>query len=338
MRPSDVTRLLEAVLRADRPLFLWGPPGVGKSELVRQAAAGYGEYLDFRPVYHDASDLKFPVVDTRSKSDPVRWVNSVFPRDPHWVGVIAIEELPQAQPLMQAALMQLVLDRRVGDYAAPAGARFVACGNRREDRAGAGHVLTPVLNRFCHVDVDVSVEDWQAWAAAQGLRPEVRAFLNYRPALLHQFDPASGARAFPSPRSWHMASDILPHLPAGLLLEGVAGAVGEAAAVEFIGFLEVWQGLPDIDAVLARPAGWQVPSNHAVLYALSGALADRARSLDAAGLGRLIQCSGRLPAEFDVLTVRDAMACVPDRKVMFAAPGMSAWLQKNKGVLGVQPA
>lgn len=336
MRPSNVARLLSAIIPTKRPVFLWGPPGVGKSDVVRQAAANYGEYLDIRLVYHDPSDLKFPVVNPNDPYNPVRWVNSLFPKDPKWVGVINLEELAQSPPLMQATAMQLTLDRQVGDYRLPEAAAVIACSNRAEDRAGAGRVITPVLNRFLHVDLDVSHEDWMTWSAGAEVRPEVRAFLNFRPALLHQFDPASGARAFASPRSWHMVSDVLPATPPDLLLDAAAGCVGHAAAVEFLAFVQIWQGLPDPDSVLKNPAQATVPSNPAVLYALCGALAERMRTGDSSLVSKLLAYSKRLPGEFSVLLVRESV--LANVKVMMADPkatGMSDWLARNKGVLGV---
>src|SRR4029079_8083765 len=115
-------------------------------------------------------------------------------------GVLFLDELAQAPPLVQAACLQLTLDRRVGEHELPAGWSVIAASNRAEDRAGTHRLISPLLNRFVHLDLEVSNEDWQAWAVASGIAPEVRAFLRYRPALLFRFDPAVQERAFPTPR------------------------------------------------------------------------------------------------------------------------------------------
>src|SRR5829696_4762350 len=183
MRPSEVTKALAALVPTRRPVYLWGPAGVGKSSLVRQAAEQLGLGLvDVRATLLDPVDLRgLPRLD----GDRAVWLPPAFlPRG--GAGLLFLDELAQAAPLVQAACLQLTLDRKVGEYELPDGWTVVAASNR----AGAHRLISPLLNRFVHLDVDVSPEDWQAWAVAAGVAPEVRAFLGYRPALLAQFDPA----------------------------------------------------------------------------------------------------------------------------------------------------
>jgi len=302
MRPSDVTASLTSILPTGRPVYLMGAPGVGKSQVIQQCARNLGiDFLDFRPLLHDPSDLKFPIVDVPNRT--VHWVNTIFPKDPEWKGIIALEEVGLCPPLMQGALYQLALDRQIGEYRLPEGAWIVATSNRQEDRAGVGRVSTALMSRFVQLDLEVSLEDWQAWAADQGLRPELRAFLNYRPDLLHQFDPSSNPKTFPCPRTWHFASDLLD-VPQRLLHAVVSGCVGEAAAVELVGFLQVYRDLPDLDQVLNNPAGTTIPTTKpAVLYALCGALAEKSKALG--NLDNLATFGLRMPDEFSALLLRD---------------------------------
>src|SRR5205085_3221785 len=170
---------------------------VGKSSLIRQAARDLSlAVCDVRAVLLDPVDLRgLPTL----KDGAAEWCPPAFlPRGGE--GVLFLDELAQAPPLVQAACLQLTLDRRVGEYELPAGWSVVAASNRQEDRAGAHRLITPLLNRFVHLDLEVSLEDWQDWAARAGVCHEVRSFLRYRPALLFQFDPGSGQRAFPTPR------------------------------------------------------------------------------------------------------------------------------------------
>src|SRR5829696_5151135 len=186
MRPSEVTKALAALVPTRRPVYLWGPAGVGKSSLVRQAAEQLGLGLvDVRATLLDPVDLRgLPRLD----GDTAVWLPPAFlPRSGE--GVLFLDELAQAAPLVQAACLQLTLDRRVGEYELPDGWSVIAASNRAEDRAGTHRLISPLLNRFVHLDLDVSADDWQTWAVAHGVSPEVRAFLGYRPALLFQFDP-----------------------------------------------------------------------------------------------------------------------------------------------------
>ena len=177
--------------------------------------------------------------------------------------------------MVQAALYQLVLDRKVGEYELPEGASLIACGNREKDRGVVHRMPTPLASRFVHLEIRVDAEDWLEWGAAHSIAPEVLFFITYEPDLLHRFDPQSKERAFPCPRTWEFVSNILKHRN-GLdpLTERALfrGTVGEAAAVEFSAFLNVWRELPHPRAVLNDPGNADIPENASALMALCGSL------------------------------------------------------------------
>lgn len=319
MRPSELLTALKAVLTTRRPAYIWSGPGLGKSSLVRQAAGALGlGLIDLRATLIDPVDLRgIPTVASGRST----WCPPDFlPKDGS--GVLFLDELAQAPPLVQAACLQLTLDRRIGEYCLPDGWAVVAASNRAEDRAGTHRLISPLLNRFVHLDLDVDAEDWQSWAVTAGIAPEVRAFLRLRPALLFDFDPSSNPRAFPTPRSWQFASDMLAAAPPHLSQRLIAGCVGDGAAAEFAGFLALYRELPDIDAVLADPAGAPVPKEPAVLYALVGAMVERCR-VGAAPAVNFARYGMRLPDEFGVLALRDAVAL--DRKLV-AEPAVQMWI------------
>ena len=307
MRPTEVTKCLASLIPSGRPIYLWGPPGIGKSSVVRQAAQSLSlDLVDVRATLLDPVDLRgLPRLD----GDRAVWCPPAFlPREGE--GVLFLDELAQAAPLVQAACLQLTLDRRIGEYELPEGWTVVAASNRSEDRAGTHRLISPLLNRFVHLDLVVSNEDWQTWAVANGIAPEVRAFLNYRPALLSQYDATSNPRAFPTPRSWQFVSDVIPRTPNELLHPVASGCVGEGPAAEFLGFLRLYRELPDLDQVLAKPDSSPVPREPAVLYALVGALVERCRSTTTS-LNNFVSYSMRLPDEFTLLALRDSLAIQP---------------------------
>jgi hypothetical protein len=319
MRPADLMSALAGLVPIRRPVYIWGPPGVGKSSLVRQAAA----------------TLNVPVVDVRATLlDPVdlRGLPTVAAGRTTWCppdflpasgeGLLFLDELAQAVPAVQTALLQLTLDRRLGEYELPPGWSVVAASNRAEDRAGTHRLISPLLNRFLHLDLEVSEEDWQGWAVTAGVAPEVRAFIRFRPALLFQFEAAANPRAFPTPRSWQFVSDVLAATPPQLLQRVVAGCVGDGPAAEFVAFLGLYRQLPDVDAVLASPTTAPVPREPAVLYALVSALVERVRA-KAAPAAAFARYGMRLPDEFGVLALRDAVSV--DRSLV-ADAGVQRWL------------
>ena len=307
MRSRDVAKVLSSLIPTRKPVYLWGSPGVGKSAVVRQAADGLKlKLIDVRATLLDPVDLRGLPKVTKDRAE---WCPPAFlPRSGS--GVLFLDELAHAPPMVQAACLQLVLDRRVGEYELPVGWSVVAASNRQEDRAGGHRLITPLLNRFVHLDLDVSAEDWQAWAVVNRVAPEVRAFLQYRPALLSQFEPATNPRAFPTPRSWSFVSDVLAHTPAELLHRVVAGCVGDGPAAEFVAFRQLYRELPDLDAVLKHPDTTPVPREPAVLYALVGALAEKCKS-DATPVHGLVQYVLRFPDEFTLLALRDILAVKP---------------------------
>ena len=248
LRPSELAATLALLVEARQPAMVWGPLGSAKSMIAQQVAADGGrEYVDVRALLLDPVDLRG--IPWRDAADRTRWAPPVFlpPTDDTGLWLINLEELPSCVPMVQAALYQLALERKVGEYELPEGASLIACGNREGDRGVVHRMPTPLASRFVHLEIRVDAEDWLVWGAANGIAPEVLFFVQLEPTLLHQFDPQSKEKAFPCPRTWHFTSNIV-HRRNGLdpAVERALfrGTIGEAAAVEFAAFLKVWRELP----------------------------------------------------------------------------------------------
>lgn len=301
-----------------QPIMAWGPPGVGKSagaaaaaELLKQLLKdkGFG-FIDLRLALMEPIDLRgLP----NFKDGKVVWSLPAFlPTSGR--GVLFLDELVQASPSMQAAASQLILDRRIGDYVLPEGWMVIAAGNRKSDRASTMAMPTHIANRFVHVTIDVSIDEWVAWALTHNIDMRIIAFLKWRPNLLHHFDPQSKGEAFASPRSWEFASRMLAaNLPAGSLLEVMKGCVGEGAAAEVTGFLSVYEKMPSIDTILLNPANAPLPGEPAVLYAVSTALVHRA---DKDNLGKISKYFDRIKdaqrPEFAVMALKEISLKKPE--------------------------
>ncbi len=323
MRPNDLIRALTALIPTQRPVYLWGPPGCGKSSVIRTVAQDLNlELRDLRATLLDPVDLRgLPAVTDRTAV----WCPPAFlPRTGE--GLLFLDELAQAPPAVQAACLQLVLDRQLGEYTLPDGWNVVAASNRSEDRAGTHRLISPLLNRFIHLDLDVSADDWQQWAVTAKIAPEVRAFLRFRPGLLFQFEPSGNPRAFPTPRSWQFVSDVLSRTPDPLLHRVAAGCVGDGPAAEFLGFLRLYRELPEITQALSQPESTPIPREPAVLYALVGALVETCRQ-DQAPLAHFLTYALRLPEEFALLALRDALAI---NAKLVTLPAVQNWIAQSR--------
>lgn len=266
MKPSRIEQVLEHVLATRWPAFLWGPPGVGKSSIVRKIAeARKLELLDIRASLLDPTDLRgIPTVD----GDNARWCPPSFlPSDPKSEGLIFFDELNAAPPLVQASLYQLTLDRRVGEYVLPEKWRILAAGNRAEDASITFRMPAALSNRFIHLDFEVDFDDWRKWAIDREIHPLVLGFLSTRQELLFNMDNSD--RGFPTPRSWEMVSDILSSVgDAKEAQDIVLGTVGEAAAIEFMAWCDNALSEEAIRKILENPEKAKLPSKLGDQYAL----------------------------------------------------------------------
>lgn len=300
-------------IRLRNPLMLLGAFGIGKSDMVRQAAM----LLTMRMI--DIRASQFDAVDFRGLPVPVmehgttRWLTPDFlPRE--GTGVLFLDELTNANISVQAALYQLVLDRRLGDYVLPDGWTIVAAGNRVSDRAAATRLSKALANRFVILNVVVDVARWLAWAAANGIHPAIRAFIQLRKNMLWA-DAIEGEESQPTPRSVARLSTYLdPQL--GLtdtqLRRNVIGNVGSDFAAQFMAFLPMFRTLPSVQAILANPDTAAMPSEPSLAYAVVTALADAVdQSTFAAALTyakRLANRDGSPMVEMASLMVSDAVA------------------------------
>lgn len=324
MRPSDVLEAIRASFTARAPLYLWGPPGVGKSAIVTAAAQLLGiELLTLRANLLEPVDvLGLPV--PHDDGARVKWLAPEFLPRPETSGLLFVDEFAQAPVSTQCALMRLV------DNLPPSWC-VVAASNRTTDRAGAGQVATHVLDRFTHIDFEVDRADWHKWAIGAGLRPEIRAFLEFRPGLLFSFDAAARQRdrAGCSPRSWDRASRILATAPDSVRGDLLAGTVGAGPAAEFLGFLRVFADCPAPDLILADPDSTPIPREPSALFAVCAALADRARTLPPPRLDAVVKYLARLPIEFGALLMTDLLAVAPSALMI---PAAGAWITAHKEI------
>jgi hypothetical protein len=285
MRPSLIAEILDREFSssdklAPTPVMIWGPPGVGKSQIVAAIATKHDSLLiDVRLSQMEPTDLRgipFRVGDRVEWSTPAL-LPDVARHGPR--GILFLDEITSAPPTVTAAAYQLILDRRLGDYRVPDGWVIFAAGNRQGDRGVTYQMPAPLANRFTHYEVEVNLDDWIAWAFGVGVDERIIGFLRFRPELLFQFDPARPVMAFPSPRSWEYAHRALQKFGdnRALLGEAIQGAVGAVAAAGFSAFMNSAEKLPDIDAILNGEAV-RAPEQVDLQYAVCSALVSRVKA------------------------------------------------------------
>lgn len=311
MTPNELRTYLSRLIagRLQLSVMIWGPPGIGKSSVVAQAAEDHTmRLIDVRLSQLAPTDLRgLPVPD----NGVARWYPPEFlPREGR--GVLFLDELNMAPPAVQGIAQQLILDRRVGSYEVPEGWYIWAAGNRKEDRASVFDMPAPLANRFLHLEVQPDFESFKRYAIERGLHEQIVAFLSYRPVLLHKLD--TQRVAWPSPRSWAMANQL--HL-AGL---GIEPAVGGPTAEEFRAFVAIYDRLQSLDDILAGQGKSQsFPNEPSLRYALTVGLSLRVTTVEQA-LAAFRWLAERAAAEWLQLFVTNLLAHLEARglKGMFA--------------------
>lgn len=328
IRPSDLVKEIKANALAQVPTMIWGPPGSGKSQLSYLVADQmHAKLFELRANLFDPVDVRggLKVVEQKDGTYRTRYgVPEDYP-DSNYDGtvVLLIDELPNAPKATQNALLQLTLDRKIGTYELPKDTIIIAAGNRAQDRAAVHEMPTPVKNRFAHYVLEPQIDDWVAWAVNNDIDASIVSFLRYRPGLLQSVDATQNA--FPTPRAWEMLNRKLPFMADEFY--GCASLIGDGPAGEYIAFKSIYQEVPDIDDVLAKPTTTKVPDGTSVLYAICGALSSRA---DAHTFEAIMKYTKRMPAEYQVIVVRDCLA--KDRSLM-QSEHFTKWTQENADVL-----
>lgn len=336
MRPSHLSTILDKEFLGTlqgyhTPVMLWGPPGVGKSQIVAQIGARHNApVIDVRLSQMEPSDLRgIPFRD----SELVEWaIPSMLPNaERHGAqGILFLDEITSAVPSVSAAAYQLILDRRLGDYRVPDGWAIFAAGNRQGDRGVTYTMPAPLANRFSHFEVDLNLDDWVAWAYQNGIDERIIGFLRFRPEQLFNFDPAHNPVAFPTPRSWefvHRALQKFGDSPA-LLLGTLQACVGPAAGIELKAFVDSLDQMPDLDAIV-RGEEIKAPKEVDLQYAVASALvgrAIRARGTPEAATvyEHILNYAKAFPLkEMGVMLVSDMLRAVGDE--IFGIPAFAQW-------------
>ena len=334
MKPSQL-RFAIADLRAmDIPLFIWGPGGIGKSDIVAQDALAqraaavarlglpdteataamaaplsdgtYYGLCDYRVYLREQVDaMGLPHITAEGVTAYAKPAD--LPNDPNWRGTIFFDEFCIGNPSQQSPAMQIFLGKGVGAFKLPRHAYLIAASNRQSDRGMFHRLLDPLADRVTHIDLEADLGDWLTWATRAGLPSETPAFLRFRPHLLHSYDPQRKWHAPTSPRGWADVARITQHRST-VEADLIRGRVGDAAGGEYLAFLKLAREMISPDEILKDPNRGDVPTNAAVLYALAEALARRATPVT---WPAVMIYARRMPKEYAQCMISNAVLVMP---------------------------
>lgn len=276
--PSKAKNAIRHAMLKQRPIFLWGPPGIGKSDVVKQIADTINApVIDIRLSLWEPTDIKgIPYFDSNANKmvwgAPAELPDEAYASQ-HQHIVLFLDEMNSAAPAVQAAAYQLILNRRVGQYKLPDNVMIVAAGNREADKGVTYRMPAPLANRFVHLEMQVSFDDWFGWAVDNRVHKDVVGFLNFSKKDLYDFDPKSPSRSFATPRSWSFVSELLEDdLDESTTTDLVAGAVGEGLAVKFMAHRKVATSMPDPSEILAGKVKEMKSKEISAMYSLTVSL------------------------------------------------------------------
>ena len=255
---AQARKSLLKAFRVQRPLFLWGPPGIGKSELVENITAELGGLMiDLRLGQMEPTDIRgIPFynkdIGKMDWAPPVELPDEEMAKD-YPIVVLFLDELNSAAPSVQAAAYQLILNRRIGKYRLPKNVVLVAAGNRESDKGVTYRMPTPLANRFLHQEMKVDFASWQEWAVTHKVHKDVVGYLSFAKQDLYDFDSKSSSRAFATPRTWSFVSELLEEDDSddNTLTNLIAGTVGEGLAVKFMAHRKISGRMPQPEDILS---------------------------------------------------------------------------------------
>jgi hypothetical protein len=345
MFASEISAMMPVLRDAELSLFLHGPTGIGKSNIVEQYCEGEDIELNvllaaqLDPV--DARGIPVPIPATKTTD----WYPPGFlPKDGE--GILFLDELNRANQDTQSALYQLILDGRIGDYYLPEGWHIMAAGNRDVDGCMVQPMSRALKNRFCHLEMESNYEDWHKWANKNGIVEQLIAYMRWQPDALDEVKHATkdetgkameilnNAHAFGTPRSWEFVSrGCKAGFARGMKIKDlyhmIEGNVGEGSATSFVSYCDIYMELPDIDLLLVDPSLYIPTTDPNKLYALGAGLSSRANKLN---FGNVCAILEKLPPEYSMWAMDDCLD--RNRDEISNHPAYIDWIHKNIAFAG----
>lgn len=249
--------------------------------------------------------------------------------------LLFLDEFNSASRAVQAAAYKIVLDKMVGQHKLHKNVAIICAGNKESDGAIVEPMSTALQSRLVHFELVLNVQEWLDHAHEAGYDHRVSDYIKFKNNQLYTFKPDHTDKTYACPRTWEFASKLLSNIPdiddkdTRPLL---AGTISEGVAHEFLTFCKVYTRLPKITEILARPADVDVPQEPSVLYALTGTLANNAKTDN---VDKLMKYIVRMSKEFQVITMKEMMR--RSRNELKKSPAVVQWIMENGDYLYAGP-
>jgi hypothetical protein len=274
--PKAAKKSLRKAFKNKRPIFMWGPPGIGKSDIIKQLGEELDAHvIDVRLSLWEPTDIKgIPYFDSNTNkmvwAPPGELPDEELSKQ-HKQIILFMDEMNSAAPSVQAAAYQLILNRRVGTYKLPDNVVMVAAGNRETDKGVTYRMPAPLANRFVHLELTVDWDDYFEWATENKIHKDVVGFLTFSKKDLYDFDPKSSSRAFATPRSWSFVSELLvdDDCDNDTLTDLTSGAIGEGLAVKFMAHRKIASKMPNPEDILSGKVKKMDSKEISAMYSLT---------------------------------------------------------------------
>ena len=326
-------------------VMLWGPPGVGKSQSIRELAKNLEletrkrvNVIDVRLLLFNPIDLRGIPTANEDKTLAVWLKPKIFQMDPSYnvVNILFLDEITAAPQSVQAAAYQITLDRTVGEHKLPDNCIVIAAGNRTTDKSVAYAMPKALANRLLHLEVEPNFASWNKWAVTKGINSKVLGFLKFKPNYLIETDIKSSTLAYATPRTWEMVSDVLNNVSSDIkdVYHLVCGLVGKGIAVEFRSWCNIYENLPSIEDIFKGKSP-EVPKRPDVIYALISSMLTYAKvhKDDIDMIENSINYAMKLSPEFSTILLKDYLYIEKDyQKKLLRIPAFGRWLS-SKGRL-----
>jgi len=329
MRSENIKKTLKELFKVKRTTLIEGSPGGGKTTICRDVAkemnVGYVE-VHMPTMLVEDFGIPMPQPDGTVKYTIPHWVPVIGSDHPD-VGFVVLDDFSQASGDIQKVVRNMCQGRNLHEHKLKDW-MFVMTGNRQKDRAGAVRRLSHVSNAITVIELETDLNDCTKWMVDNGVHPSVISFVNFKPNLLHDFDPQREGNS--SPRAWvEGVSNVLNTctLPTEVEYEVFKGAVGEGCAGEFVAFREVEREMPNVDSIIKSPMTAKIPEKPSVLYAVAGALAYK---VEESNIENVIKYLDRLPNEFNMLCISLACRKTPE---LCSTKAFTEWGVKHDDIL-----
>jgi hypothetical protein len=327
---KELPTALMDILYAGLVPMVKSSPGMGKSEIVKQVSDNLNlEMIDIRLSQMDPAELcGYPMIKD-GKTDFIPPKVLPIESDPIPKGrdgmLVFFDELNSASLATQSSAYKVILDRMVGQHKLHKNVAIVAAGNKDTDKAITNRLSTAMQSRLVHLNLVVKHKDWLEWANEAKVDSRITSFIEFKPDLLHNFDPNHKDSTYCCPRTWMFANKLIKDKDTinQLTTTILAGTIGEGAAREFKGFTEIYESLPNINSIIANPKEVRYPKTPDVLYALTGLIGSSFSKDNADKLTMFIET---LPMEFQIVTF---ISAIKRNKEVFGYPSVKQWVSKH---------